>query len=176
MIDKIKNTITIIDSGFQTTENKEFKGFYADLYAFRKGRNFVFAQRDYFFFHDVDKRKINTDMAEKLHSAAREFVNSEYKVPKAMRLTVPNITSVFVLDSFVDSRLIELASKWTRSAIGGEIHQIIAVDFRSRTYYSQGTHTVQANVEGFTVSVKFKKIDPQNRAQYLIKSILEMTQ
>lgn len=175
MIEKIKSFIASIDSGFQTTDNKQFVGFYADLYAFRKGRNFVFPQRDYFFFHDIDKRNINTDIAEKLHGAAREYVNGEYKMPKAMRLTVPNITSVFVSETTVDSRLIELASKWTRSAIGGEIHQIIAVDLKSRTYYSQGEHTVRASVEGVAVKMKFSKIDPQNRAQNLLKSFLETT-
>lgn len=175
MIEKIKSFITTLDSDFQMTDNLQFGGFYADLYAFRKGRNFVFAQRDYFFFHDIEKRSINADIAERLHSAAREYVNSDYKIPKAMRLTVPNITSVFFSVTGVDSGLIQLASKWTRSAIGGEIHQVIAVDFKSKTFYSQGTHTVRASVQGVEVSMEFKKIDPQNRAQYLIKSLLEKT-
>ncbi len=175
MIEKIKSFIATLDSDFQMTDNLQFGGFYADLYAFRKGRNFVFAQRDYFFFHDIEKRGINADIAERLHSAAREYVNSDYKIPKAMRLTVPNITSVFFSATGVDSGLIQLASKWTRSAIGGEIHQVIAVDFKSRTFYSQGTHTVRASVQGVEVSMEFKKIDPQNRAQYLVKSLLEKT-
>lgn len=173
MLEKIKTLLSAIDSGFILTDNKQFGSFYADLYAFRKGRNFVFPQRDYFFFHDADKRNLNAELAERIHNAAREFVNSSYKMPKAMRFTVPNITSVFISEKGLEQSLIELASKWTRTIVGGEIHQVIAIDLKSRTYYSQGAHTVRAMVEGVSVKMKFAKIDPQNRSQNLIKSLME---
>ncbi len=170
MIIRIKDFLT--NSGFQTTENFPFTGLYSDLYAFRKGRNFVFPQRDYLFFHDIEKRNIDARSAKSLHEAARTFVNSEYKLPKAMRLTVPNITSVFYADKVTDNELIKLANEWTRSVIGGEIHQVIVIDTASKTFYSQGTHTVRAVVEGIAVKMTFDKIDPQNRAQHLIEKLL----
>ncbi len=173
MTDKLINLLSVLDAGFQTKQNYSFGYEFADLYAFRKGRNFVFPQRDYFFFHDIEKRKITAELAEKLHNGARAFVNSDYKLPKAMRLTVPNITSVFYSDKSVDNELVQLGSKWTRSMIGGEIHQIIFVDLRSKTIYSQGTHTVKAAVQGVIVNIKFNKIDPQNRSIYLIEKLIQ---
>jgi hypothetical protein len=171
MKEKIIALLTGIDSDFQAKQDFIFNHDTADVYAFRKGRNFVFPQRDYFFFHNIDERNITPDLAEKLHNSARAFVNSEYKVPKALRLTVPNITSVFYSAKGVEGGMIQLASKWTRSVIGGEIHQIMVIDFASKTFYSQGTHAVRASVEGFAVKIKFSKIDPQNRAHYLIEQL-----
>lgn len=169
MIDKIKSFLNTNE--FTVTENFSAGVLSADIYAFRKGRNFVFPQRDYLFFHDIEKRNLDVRSAEKLHEAARAFVNSEYKLPKAMRLTVPNITSVFFADKVKDGNLIQLASNWTRSAIGGEIHQVIVLDVSSKTFYSQGAHTVRAVVQGVEVKLTFDKIDPQNRAQNLIERL-----
>jgi hypothetical protein len=171
--EKIIKLLSGIDADFQVKQDFIFNQSTADVYAFRKGRNFVFPQRDYFFFHDAEKRNIDIHLAEKLHNDARAFVNSEYKLPKAMRLTVPNITSVIYADKIKDDNLIQLASKWTRSVIGGEIHQIIVADLSSKTFYSQGTHTVRAVVQGVAVNVKFNKIDPQNRAHYLIGQLIQ---
>jgi hypothetical protein len=167
MIDKIKSFLNTNE--FTVTENFSAGVLSADIYAFRKGLNFVFPQRDYLFFHDIEKRNLDVHSAEKLHEAARAFVNSEYKLPKAMRLTVPNITSVFFANKVTDKSLISLAS----SAIGGEIHQIIVIDVSSKTFYSQGTHTVRAVVQGVAVKMKFNTIDPQNRAHYIIKNLVE---
>lgn len=171
MKERIAYLLSEADAGFQIKQDFVFGGGSADIYAFRKGRNFVFPQRDYLFFHDIEKRNLNVRSAEKLHEAARTFVNSEYKLPKAMRLTVPNITSVFFADKVKDNELIRLASNWTRSVIGGEIHQIIVIDVSSKTFYSQGVHTVRAVVEGVAVKMTFDKIDPQNRAQNLIERL-----
>ena len=171
MKDKIIKFLSGADAGFQVKQDFVFGQSSADIYAFRKGRNFVFPQRDYLFFHDAEKRKLDVYAAEKLHADARAFVNGEYKLPKAMRLTVPNITSVFFADKVKDGNLIQLASNWTRSAIGGEIHQVIVIDVSSKTFYSQGTHTVRAVVEGVAVQMTFDKIDPQNRAQNLIERL-----
>lgn len=170
--DNILKFLSVADAGFQVKQNFVFGKGSADIYAFRKGRNFVFPQRDYLFFHDIEKRNIDVRSAESLHEAARTFVNSEYKLPKAMRLTVPNITSVFYADKVTDSELIKLANEWTRSIIGGEIHQVIVIDTASKTFYSQGAHTVRAVVEGIAVKMTFDKIDPQNRAQHLIEKLI----
>jgi hypothetical protein len=171
MKDEIVKFLSGADAGFQIKQDFVFGHDSADIYAFRKGRNFVFPQRDYLFFHDIEKRNLDVHSAEKLHEAARAFVNSEYKLPKAMRLTVPNITSVFFANKVTDNDLVRLASNWTRSVIGGEIHQIIVIDVSTKTFYSQGVHTVRAVVEGVAVKMTFDKIDPQNRAQNLIERL-----
>jgi len=157
---------------FEIKENFSFTAYYSDVFAFRKGRNFVFPQRDYFFFHDIDGRKIDAGLAGTLHEEARKHVNSGYKMPKAFRFTVPNIASVFYSEGNISNEMIELASKNTRSVIGGEIQQIFFIDTGRKIFYSQGTNTVRAMVEGVSVRMKFSKIDPQNRAYYIIENLL----
>jgi len=173
MTDRLIKVLSSIDPSFVIKRDFPFCHETANVYAFRKGRNFFIPQRDYLFFHDIKNRNINTEYAEKLHDAARDFVNKEYRVPKALRLTVPNITSVFYSETGVNDSFINLASKWTRSVIGGEIHQIIVVYFGSKTFYSQGVNKVRTSLEGVSVNVKFNKIDPQNRAHYLIERIVD---
>lgn len=163
----------LIQEGFEVKRDYGFRTVHADLFAHRKGKNFVFPQRDYFFLHDIDRRKIDLSMVMKLHQEARDYVNSLYKMPKAMRFTVPNIASVFYSSDFIPGDIIELAFKNTRSAIGGEIQQIFAIDFKSGRFYSQGTNTVRAMAEGVSVKMKFNKIDPQNRAYYIVDKIIK---
>jgi len=171
MIDNIEKLLR--GEQFETKKDYGFGTVYADLYAYRKGRNFVFPQRDYFFIHDIDKRKIDIVLVNKLHQEARDFVNGLYRMPKALRFTVPNIASVFYSAEFITGDIIELAQKNTRSAIGGEIQQIFAIDFKSGRFYSQGTNTVRAMTEGVSVKMKFNKIDPQNRAFYIVEKIMK---
>ncbi len=169
---KEKIRTLLLKENFEIKENFPFTAFYSDIFAFRRGRNFVFPQRDYFFFHDIDGRNIDAGLARTLHEEARKYVNSGYKMPKALRFTVPNIASVFYSNGKISGEMIELASKSTRSAIGGEIQQIFFVDSDRKIFYSQGTNTVRAMVEGVSVRMKFNKIDPQNRAYYIIENLL----
>lgn len=171
MSEKIESILK--QEGFEVKRDYSFRTVYADIFAHRKGKNFVFPQRDYFFFHDIDKRKIDLASVSKLHQEARDYVNSLYRMPKALRFTVPNISSVFYSSEFIPGDIIELAYKNTRSAIGGEIQQIFAIDFKSGRFYSQGTNTVRANAEGVSVKMKFNKIDPQNRAYYIVEKIIK---
>ncbi|MBI5401809.1 MAG: hypothetical protein HY959_00260 [Ignavibacteriae bacterium] len=161
---------------FETKRDYSFRAVYVDLFAHRKGKNFVFPRRDYFFFHDIDKRKIDLNLVIRLHREARDFVNSLYKMPKALRFTVPNIASVFYSQEFVTGDIIEFAQRNTRSVIGGEIQQIFAIDFKSGRFYSQGTNTVRVMAEGASVKMKFNKIDPQNRAFYIVEKIVRQIQ
>lgn len=161
---------------FETKKDFSFRTVYADFYAHRKGKNFIFPQRDYFFFHDIDRRRVDLNLVIRLHQEAREFVNSLYKLPKALRFTVPNIASVFYSYEFIPGEIIEHAQKNTRSAIGGEIQQVFAVDFKSGRFYSQGTNTVRVMAEGASVRMKFNKIDPQNRAFYIVEKIIKQKQ
>lgn len=172
MTDKIE--FALRSEQFEIKRDFSFGTMYADLFGHRKGKNFVFPQRDYFFFHDIDKRKLDLNLVTKLHKEAREYVNGLYKMPKALRFTVPNIASIFFSQEFVPGEIINLASQNTRSAIGGEIQQIFAIDFKAKRIYSQGTNTVRARVEGVSVKMKFNKIDPQNRVYYIIEKLISV--
>lgn len=171
MLEKIE--LALREEKFETKKDFTFGTVYADLFAFRKGKNFVFPQRDYFFIHNIDSRKIDAVLVSKLHEEARDYVNSLYKMPKALRFTVPNIVSVFYSEEAIHGETIKVAEQNTRSIIGGEIQQVFAVDFKLKKIYSQGTNTVRVRVDGASVRMKFNKIDPQNRAYYIINKLLK---
>jgi len=176
MIEKINNILSgIKDSTFSFERNKSFEGVKADFFAFRKGKNFIFPQRDYFFFYQTDSFGTSVSKVELLHNSARKYVNSLYKMQKALRFTVPNIASIFMSSSGFSEELIDLSEKSTRSVIGGEIHQIFLIDFNSMKFYSQGLNTVKVRGEVYG-SFTFSKIDPQNRAYYLVQYILNKFQ
>lgn len=169
MIDKLESTLRA--ENFELMRDFIFGAYCADLYAFRKGRNFIFPQRDFFFFHDIDRRNIDAAAAAMIHEEAREYVNGKFRLPKALRFTVPNIASVFYSAENIKPDMIELAEKKTRSVTGGEIHQIFIIDTNSGYFYSQGLHTARGRSGGVTVNMQLKAIDPQNRAYYLMKRI-----
>lgn len=169
MIEKIESLLK--SEKFEIKKDFNFGTVYSDLFAQRNGKNFVFPQRDYFFFHDIDKRKLDINMIMRLHKSARDYVNGLYKIPKALRFTVPNIASIFYSKEFISGEIMNLAEQNTRSGVGGEIHQIFAIDFKAGRFYSQGTNTVRAMAEGASVKMKFDKIDPQNRAYYIIEKL-----
>lgn len=171
MLEKIETLLR--NEHFETKKDFSFGTLFSELYAHRKGKNFVFPQRDYFFFHDIDKRKLDFNLVTKLHKEARDYVNGIYKMPKALRFTVPNIASIFYSNELISGEIMNLAEQNTRSGVGGEIHQIFAIDFKLRKFYSQGTNTVRAMYEGASVKMKFNKIDPQNRAYYIVERIIE---
>jgi hypothetical protein len=171
MLDNVESVLR--NENFGIKKDFSFGTVYCDLYADRKGRTFVFPRRDYFFFHDIDRRKINLSLASILHQEARDYVNSMFKMPKALRFTVPNISSVFYSLDFIPGEIMELAQKNTRSAIGGEIQQIFAIDFKAKRFYSQGTNTVTGRSGSVNIKMKFNAIDPQNRAYEIISRILK---
>ncbi len=175
-IPEIKSFVESAYKNIETTLNKSFNGTTADLYIFRKGKNFVFPQRDYFFIYDTGNETISKKSVEEKHEAARNFINSMYKMPKALRFSVPNICSIFIGFNGFSEEVINLAEYNTRSVIGGEIHTIYLIDIKNKVFFGQGINRVPFVVDGVTTGLKleFKKIDPQNRAFYFVQEIAKV--
>lgn len=168
-----------IEAGNKNTEieeNKNFNGIKTDLFIFRKGKNFVFPQRDYFFIYNIGSEEISKNAVSEKHEAARNFVNAIYKMPKALRFSVPNICSVFIGSNGFSEDVINLAEYNTRSVIGGEIHTIYLIDLMNKVFYGQGINRVPFVVDGVRTGLKleFKKIDPQNRAFYFVQELAKV--
>jgi hypothetical protein len=170
MLEKIESVLR--QEKFEIKKDFTFGTVYADMFAFRIGRNFIFPQRDYFFVHNIDSRRIDAALVSKLHKEARDYVSSLFKMPKALRFTVPNIASIFYSEESIHGEIMKIAEQNTRSIVGGEIHQVFAIDYKSGRFYSQGTNTVRASVEGASVKMKLNKIDPQNRAYNIVKKLM----
>ena len=176
IISALKSYIEAGNKNIEIEENKNFNGTIADLYIFRKGKNFLFPQRDYFFIYDIGGEEITKNAMSEKHEAARNFVNAMYKMPKALRFSVPNICSVFIGSKGFSEDVINLAEYNTRTVIGGEIHTIYLIDLMNKVFYGQGINRVPFVVDGIRTGLKleFKKIDPQNRAFYFVQELAKV--
>lgn len=178
--DKINQLATYLQSkGIYVNDDESFPGFdlCADLYVKREGKSMmVLKYRDYFFVHDVASVGSVEKLTE-LHEKARKVVNKEYKVPKALRMTVPNIATIVVSETGFSPEMIDTVQKNTRSIVGGEYHAMYLIDLKEKQMYSQGIHLQYVPGEARLIwgsRKEFKKIDPQNRMHYLIKEIAEL--
>lgn len=59
-----------------------------------------------------------------MHESVRKIINSYYKTPKWLRINVPVIVSMFVVDRDVSKRLIDYNKKISISFLGGECNYI----------------------------------------------------
>lgn len=154
-----------LSNPFIVEQNKIFEGGNADVYAFRK---VGMMGRDYIFIHDLSKTGNNSKSAiEAVHEAERKYVNSLYKMPKILRLKVPNIISFFISSNGFTNDVLQYANIPGRSATGGEFHFVFLIDCNEKTIYGQGKSII--SVDG--MNFEFKSIDPQNRAFQIASSI-----
>jgi hypothetical protein len=169
----------LAEKGLETATSKSFSknDLAVDLYAKREGKSLLFlTYRDYFFVHDYDAIGGGPEKMLSLHEKAREVVNAEYKMPKALRMTVPNIATILVSENGFSEDMIEAVKKNTRSFVGGEYHAMYLIDLKNKQFYSQGIHLMYIPGEAklvFGHRKEFKKIDPQNRMHHLIKECAE---
>lgn len=174
---KIKEVLQ--GEGFAIEENKSFEkqDLTVDIYGYREGRNaLVFAFKDFFFINDFDKGESSMDRFENLHEKARKYANSKYKMPKALRFSAPNIATIAISENGFSSEMIEKVQKNTRSFVGGEIHGMFLIDLKTKQMFSQGINLILVPGEAKLVlghRKEFKKIDPQNRAFYIVKKLAE---
>lgn len=165
--------------GFSIEAHKNFKkdNLQVDLYGYREGKNaLVFSYKDFFFIHDFDEGENSMDRLEIAHEKARSVGNSHYKMPKALRFSAPNIATIAVSENGFSNEMIEKVQKNTRSIVGGEIHGMYLIDIKNKQMFSQGVNLMLVPGEAKLVlghKKEFKKIDPQNRAYYIIKKLAE---
>jgi hypothetical protein len=147
------------------------ESFTADLYAFAKGRSLgiFFPYEDHFFLHLFEDDRTNTyENISLLHEKAREYVNSRFPVPRALRYRVPNIVTVAVSERSFPPETARFASEKTPDLVGGERHSVFLVDLLQRWIVSQGRE--KQKIEGF--SVEFKKVSPINRANHMVSEMV----
>ncbi|MCP4134281.1 MAG: hypothetical protein GY754_25125 [bacterium] len=144
----------------------------ADIFAKKTGRSlgFLFPYEDYYFFHDLSGRDINTkESLISLHEAAREYADSFYRLPKALRYKVPNILTVAVSDRSFSIDMVQYAKESTHSVIGGEKHSLYLVDLINKHIVSQG---LEVTYSGGT-QITFNQVNPTNRSFHLVHEMTE---
>ena len=176
-IDKITAFFTSQD--ITAERNKQFpdEQFSSDIYAEKSGKSMLILPfTDYFFIHNFDDQPKHLEHFQKLHESARSYVNAQYKVPKALRISVPNIATIaFSMHAFPQD-MTDYVQQNTRSVVGGEFHAMYLIDMENKEFYSPGRNTTYVHGEARLIwgsHKEFKRIDPQNRTFYLVERLTQ---
>lgn len=162
-----------ISNEFEVETQKSVNWMVVPLYGKRKAG---LGGHDYLFIHDFDEYPQQLSDMKRMHEEARKYVNAFYKVPKALRLKVPNIVTLFVSSKGFDEEMQKWVEQPTRSAIGGEIHSICLIDINLMCSYGQDISRTRVTSGTVRLNVEFKEIDPQNRTFYLLNEMMKQLQ
>lgn len=143
------------------------------FYMAKKGKSMMglMPYEDHFFIHEISGSDTTKETIVKLHERAREFVNSQIKTPKAFRMKVPNIVSVFFTEKGFDKELISYVKSNTSTIMGGEAHSMFLINVKDRSIVSQGLKETYVVGTAGLVHLKLKKTDPINRAYHYVNTM-----
>ncbi|GEM_PF-992098 len=153
---------------FDVARNQALEHITVPLYARRKK-----GSQEFLFIYDADTLPSNVEALKSIHEQGRKYANSFFKLPKAFRLKIPNILSIFVKSGGLTEEMKQWAQEPTRTAVGGEFHSVFFIDTENPSVYGQGISKafVMTGVAGLTLDLEFKEIDPQNRSHYLVATL-----
>lgn len=146
-----------------------------DFVAVKRGSNFMLMRYVDFFFVKQCSTPLSWDKVSRFHEQAKVLANRSFKLPKALRLTVPNINSVLIT-SFEPSKEIQAFLPVVKNSIfGGEQDSIFIVDKTVGVLYSSGREQTKITGEARMVwgnKKEFATINGRNRAHNLIESLM----
>lgn len=150
--------------------------FAADFVMSKHGSNYIFLQYIDYYFVRYCHSPLNYDFIEKYHKNSKKIVNKTFMLPKALRLKVPNINSVFVTPFEPSDEIKTNLSGLSKSIIGGEQDSIFIIDSKSKEVFSSGKEISKIYGEAQIVmgnQKEFKTINGRNRAHSLIDQLLQ---
>lgn len=150
-----------------------------DFVAVKRGSNFMLMRYVDFFFIKQCNTPLSWDKVSQFHEQAKVLANNSFKLPKALRLTVPNINSVLIT-SFEPSKEIQaFLPVVKKSLLGGEQGSIFVFDKSSGELYSSGREQTRIVGEAKMVwgnEKEFDTINGRNRAHNLIEHLVPQIQ
>ena len=153
---------------FDVVRNQAVEHVTVPLYARRKK-----GSQEFLFIYNADALPSNVEALKTIHEQGRKYANSFFKLPKAFRLKIPNILSIFVKSGGLTEEMKQWAQESTRTVVGGEYHSVFFIDVENPSVYGQGISKafVRTGAAGLTLELEFKEIDPQNRSHYLVATL-----
>lgn len=148
-----------------------------DFLATKKGSNFFFLKYTDFYFVKEDNGGLLLENLVQFHQKAKEEANTYFKMPKALRLSVPNINSVFFTRN-VSQEIIDYVSTPKKNIVGGEQESIFVIDVETDMLYSSGIDKTKITGEAKLIwgdKKEFKTLNGRNRAFYFIGELLHET-
>ena len=149
---------------------------HADFLAKKQGSNFVFMRYTDFYFFKSLSNSINLEVLKEYHEQSKKQASASFKMPKALRLHVPNINSVFITSKPVSNEVKNYLSRHKTSVLGGEQESIFVVDVYNKQLFSAGIEKTKISGEVQLIwgkSKEFKDINGKNRSYYIMKHFTE---
>lgn len=126
---------------------------------------------DHLFVHDFSPEGSSASF-EELHEQAREYVESTFRLPRALRYHIPNTVSIGVSVEGFSAEDIAFAqkNKLRSPLVGGEKNSTYLIDVVGRRYYSQGIETTPGRYGSYVVTT----VNPTNRTYEMIDAIIRL--
>lgn len=145
-----------------------------DFCATKKGRQIlIISYTDFYFVKTIDG-VLSLKQVKKTHDTSKKEANKQYRMPKALRLNVPNINSVFICNSSISQDVIDFVSTHKSNFIGGEQESIFVIDQSNKRLYCAGIEKTKITGEAQLIwgkSKEFKDFNGKNRAFTLINQL-----
>jgi hypothetical protein len=143
-----KISYTLLRVGYRLDSNFKLPGIRCLLYAWMEEPvRITFAKvKNHFLFLDWEDDLFGRlDLMLKAHQEFSQFVNQSYKVPHALRLTIPNLAVIAVSEHNFPPEVIQhVKADYLNPWYGGETGQLVLVDlgekaviYRTKTRYRE---------------------------------------
>lgn len=141
-----------------------------DFVAKKKGSNYYFLKYvDFYFIRFMDEISLNG--LKNAHDYSVSKANKEFKIPKALRLSVPNINTVFIVSRFISEDVILFSKERKINLVGGQQDSIFVLDSVASKMYCAGREYSYVSGEAKLIwgnSKEFKKLNGHNRSYQLM--------
>ncbi|MFP2997497.1 hypothetical protein ABN763_16385 [Spongiivirga sp. MCCC 1A20706] len=164
-----KEMIFFQNEGFEiTVVNDRF------FWTKRKGRNALLLKFvDFYFLKEVDF--IDVQAIHSFHERSIKTANQDFKLPRSLRLTIPNVNSVLITSNEPSKGVIEYVQKRNKSILGGQQDTVFLIDKEVARLYSPGLDITTIHGEAKVLwgdQKEFKKLNGHNRAYYFINAMI----
>lgn len=139
----------------------------------KKGANFIFLKyTDYYFVKYL--KNISVDIIKITHDTSKIIANGDFKLPKVLRLSVPNINTVFICNGDIPKEVIEFAKTRSISIAGGEQDSVFVLDMTKQKMYCAGREFSHISGEAKLIwgnKKEFKTLNGCNRSYTLMQDV-----
>ncbi|PQJ80369.1 hypothetical protein [Polaribacter porphyrae] len=167
----LENMITFYrNSGFSVTEISA-----TSFLAKKTGSNFIFLKYTDYYFVTLEEN-LSIEKINKCHKKSKENANKDFKLPKALRFSVPNINSVFITENNISKEVISCVRKRNIDIVGGQQESIFILDKSNYQLHSAGKEL--SHVSGRAKLIwgnkkEFTSLNGRNRSFYLMDKLTQ---
>jgi len=141
----------------------------------KKGKHFkLLSYTDYYFVKFSDDISITT--IDNIHKNSIIEANKDYKLPKYLRLSVPNINTVFIVENNISDEVISYAKQRSQNIVGGQQDSVFILSTLNYEMYAAGKEFSYISGEAKLIwgnQKEFRTINGHNRSYYFMTKLFQ---